>query len=111
MKPNFTLLAYMFASILIVSFFAKSLDLLVDRANTTKAYPTANSSSTYRDSTGELKYTKGSCSINADCMPTGCGSEFCASEELVTTCEVKSDAPSTDYECACLDTKCAWILK
>lgn len=111
MKPSFTLLAYLFASVLIVSFFAKSLDVVVDRANSGQIARENIKRTAYTDTKGELKYAEGSCKDSADCTPTGCGGEFCASKKLVSSCEVKPDAPNDDYSCTCFNSKCAWVTK
>lgn len=103
MKKSITLFAYFLASIIIIGFFAQSLSVLIDR-NTPK--PTSSA----REQISST-YTVGVCSKDTDCFLSGCGGEYCASEEVISTCEVKPDAPSDDFRCGCYDNRCAWILK
>ena len=52
------------------------------------------------------------CMSDADCAPTGCSGQLCASESRVTTCEFRSeDACYQDpgiTTCGCRDGQCAW---
>lgn len=59
------------------------------------------------------KYGYGTCNTDSDCVPTGCSAELCSSDEtLMTTCEVKPDAPDTNtYSCGCVEGMCSWYLK
>lgn len=46
----------------------------------------------------------GSCTEDTDCMPSGCGSETCASEPIASTCDCTRPAAS----CGCIDGACVW---
>lgn len=109
MKENFSTLAYLLASLIIIAFFAKSLDYLVTRA---EPATTLESSEVLKDDRGKFKYASGSCETDLECVASGCSMEFCASEGVVSTCELKPDAPNPEaYKCGCFEGYCAWIAK
>lgn len=108
MNRNFSLLVYFFASIIIISFFAKSLDIFLSRTEPVEDPVYAE---VLRGEKGELKYASGSCNDDVDCSPTGCSLEVCGAEGVITTCEVKEDAPGDNYRCGCFENTCAWIAK
>lgn len=56
------------------------------------------------------KYSFGECETEADCAPAGCSGEVCSSDStLITTCELRPDAPDTGvFTCGCVDQKCVW---
>lgn len=47
----------------------------------------------------------GNCVNDIDCMPSGCGSETCAPEEVISTCDCTMP-PAT---CGCVDGACRWF--
>lgn len=54
---------------------------------------------------GACARTFGTCDDDSDCMPSGCGSETCSSEEIVSTCDCTMPAAT----CGCIDGSCAWF--
>lgn len=107
MHKSFSTLGYFFAALLLVGFFARSLDFLLARVD-----PKQNTSGkleAYLNEEGGLKYASGACSVDADCVPTGCSLEYCGSEGVASTCEVKADHPANaGFKCGCLGQTCAW---
>ena len=110
MKQNFVVLVYLAASLLIIAFFAKSLDILLNRLeNPTKAE--VQNIEVYDTQNGTLRYASGVCSESSDCFVAGCSNEICANEqEVASTCDLKPDHPKDfGYECECYNNKCTWI--
>jgi len=105
MKENFSIFAYLLASLIIIAFFAKGLDYFIARSE-----PAVNTTSeVLRDDEGKLKYASGTCENDSECLAEGCSMEFCASEGIVSTCELKPDAPDREtYKCGCSEGYCAW---
>jgi eight-cysteine-cluster-containing protein len=64
----------------------------------------------YRGADGSLKYSEGTCSTDAECVPAGCSSQICSNDpDIITTCEIRDDFPDTDiYSCGCVENTCAW---
>lgn len=64
----------------------------------------------YMDEAVQPKYAQGTCSTEGDCTPAGCGGEVCSDDPgLITTCEVKPDAPDPNiYKCGCVEDQCVW---
>jgi hypothetical protein len=54
--------------------------------------------------TGSCVRTFGTCSVDTDCMPGGCGGEVCASADISSTCDCTSPTAS----CGCIAGSCAW---
>ncbi len=54
---------------------------------------------------GSCRSAQGTCSTDADCQPTGCGGQICASTSLVSTCIYRPcyDVPSA---CRCVRGCC-----
>jgi eight-cysteine-cluster-containing protein len=50
---------------------------------------------------------KNGCGHDSDCVVGGCGSEVCAAEPVVTTCELLSAHPAGS--CGCVDGTCEWF--
>lgn len=48
------------------------------------------------------------CSSDADCMRSGCSSEVCSAERLVTTCEARDWPHLQGAECGCVEGQCIW---
>jgi len=52
------------------------------------------------------------CASDADCAPTGCSGQLCASESRVTTCEFREEYACYQdpavTTCGCRDGQCAW---
>lgn len=49
------------------------------------------------------------CQADADCFRTGCSGQYCASENLVSTCEFRPEyACYADEYCGCQNGKCGW---
>ena len=67
----------------------------------------------YEDEGGNLKYAKGSCERDSDCVTAGCSKQFCSDDpNLISTCEVRPDFPDIFvYTCGCVKNKCAWFVE
>jgi len=51
----------------------------------------------------------GECSKDSDCIITGCSNHVCASESVVTTCEVREEYNCTKLtSCGCFEGACMW---
>ncbi len=48
---------------------------------------------------------KNACRSDADCNTSGCGSEVCAADSVVSTCDVVPTPPGT---CGCVAGVCQW---
>lgn len=48
------------------------------------------------------------CASDADCVKTGCSSEVCSAEQIVTTCEMRTWPQEMGAECGCVDGQCVW---
>ena len=53
------------------------------------------------------------CSIDSDCVPTGCSSQLCVSadkaSEIITTCEYREEYSCLKLtSCGCVNNKCGW---
>src|SRR5690606_13658979 len=51
------------------------------------------------------------CSSDADCIVTGCSSQVCAAEDVITTCEWREEYAcyAPDYtSCGCQQGACGW---
>ena len=49
------------------------------------------------------------CSTDADCKPSGCSKEVCASEEAMSTCEVQEWPQGEGATCGCVEKQCIWF--
>lgn len=110
MNKNFSILVYLFASLLIIAFAAKSLDYLADRSQQQqKANPIIID--IYQDANRNLKYANGACSKDSECSLAGCSSELCTSQTgIVSACIAIKDHPQDlGYTCGCYKNKCSWL--
>jgi eight-cysteine-cluster-containing protein len=58
---------------------------------------------------GNTRYSQGSCARDSDCEVTGCSKEVCASQETISSCEVRYDFPQAEgYTCGCVNYHCGW---
>jgi eight-cysteine-cluster-containing protein len=48
------------------------------------------------------------CASDADCKPSGCSKEVCASEEAMSTCEVQEWPQGEGASCGCVEKQCVW---
>lgn len=49
------------------------------------------------------------CASDADCKPSGCSQEVCASEEAMSTCEVQEWPQGEGANCGCVEKQCIWF--
>ncbi len=112
MSKNFSILAYLFASLVVVAFFAKSLDFFVDKSQS-QSKSTIIQEEIYTDDTGNLKYASGGCNEDLDCFFSGCNREICTSQTgIVSACIAIKDHPQDlGYTCGCYKNKCSWLKK
>lgn len=62
---------------------------------------------------GESRFSRGTCQQDSDCQVGGCSSEVCSSEDnIMSTCEYSEDFPGTDsHRCGCYNNACGWKPK
>jgi eight-cysteine-cluster-containing protein len=51
---------------------------------------------------------KNDCAADADCKPSGCSKEVCASEEMMTACDVQAWPQGDGASCGCVNKQCIW---
>ncbi len=51
---------------------------------------------------------KNECASDADCKPSGCSKEVCASEEMMTACDVQAWPQGEGASCGCVNKQCIW---
>ena len=51
---------------------------------------------------------KNACATDADCKPSGCSKEVCASEETMTACDVQAWPQGEGASCGCVNKQCIW---
>lgn len=58
---------------------------------------------------GNSRFSQGSCRVDSDCTISGCSAEVCGAREAITTCEFSDSFPSAEkYACGCTKGVCAW---
>lgn len=58
---------------------------------------------------GDSRFSQGSCRADGDCQISGCSAEVCGNEPAITTCEYSESFPSaTKYTCGCNRGICGW---
>ncbi len=60
---------------------------------------------------GNSRFSRGSCTQDADCSVGGCSGEVCSSDPgVITTCEFSPSFPGLKrgYTCGCVNQKCGW---
>ena len=59
---------------------------------------------------GNSRFSQGSCTNDADCVATGCSGEVCSGNgEVVSTCEYSDSFPNAQgLTCGCVQEVCGW---
>jgi eight-cysteine-cluster-containing protein len=59
---------------------------------------------------GNSRFSLGRCTMDSECVPSGCSGEVCTSTgEVTTTCEFSESFPNAQgLTCGCVNTVCGW---